>query len=581
MQKSLLTLFSLLGLSISLIAQDSDILLNHDLYHYIDRLDIQNRTDEVLHTDIKPYGRKYISQVFEETDVAKMSNNEREWHKRMHLLASDDDADKEKGKGYLWGLLYNNKRDFYQYSKDNFRIYVNPAFEMKIGGEYLSGKKTQMLSTNSRGIQIRGDINKKIGFFTEAYDNVMLVPQFVMYRLDPDSTFKESERTERLNFPGETYVKRFARKSNSLDFFSARAYMTYSPIKQMRIKFGYDRSFWGNGYQSTMLSDNPANCLMLDINTKVWKLEYTNRFTQMIDYFKGKVDGAGTYPRKYGVFHQLSFKPNRNLSLGVFESIIYNPIQPNGTRGFELQYINPLIFYRSIEQALGSSDNGTIGFTGKYNFLNHFQLYGQFFLDDFRVGDFKDGLLKLKRPPQSRYSRTAYQVGFKYIDMFNVPTLDMQVEFNNARPYTYQHVGTSSNYTHYGQNLGYAFGGNARNLDVILNYHPFPQWNIEMIFTKAMKGMDKNGYNYGGDAGIPYSQNIAPSPTPTTNNWNYAVGSGNKINITQLYGRLTYQILRTDMYLELEGRYRQENAFKSAGVMAGFRTNIAPRRIKY
>lgn len=578
MHKSLLSFIFLLVVSSLIQAQDTDLLLNSDLYHYIDRLDIQNRTGEVVHTDIKPYGRQMVSSVFSQVDVSKMSANEKKWHQRMYLLASDNHADSVHEKGYLKGWLYNNGRDFYHYNGDDFRVYVNPVLDVRGGGEYMSGGKTQMISANARGIQIRGDINKKIGFFTEAYDNVMRVPQFVMYKMDTDSVFKESSRKEILNFPGETYVKRFARNSNSLDFFSARAYMTYSPIKQMRIKFGYDRSFWGNGFQSMMLSDNPANCLMLDINTKIWKLEYTNRFTQMVDYFKGKKDNEGSFSRKYGVFHQLSFKPNRNISLSVFESIIYNPMQPNGRRGIELQYLNPLIFYRSIEQALGSSDNGLIGFSGKYNFLNHFQVYGQFLIDEFRVGAFKDGLVDLKRPPASRYSKTAYQLGAKYIDVFNIPTLDMQVEFNNCRPYTYQHTSVSSSYSGYGQNLGYAWGANARNLDIMFNYHPFPQWNAELIVTKGIKGTNINGVNYGGSLNLPYTYNY---PKTDVTDMNYFVGIGNKVNITQLYGRLSYQILHTDMYIELEGRYRQENKYKSAGIMAGIRANVAPRRIKY
>lgn len=572
------TIFLCLG-SFSL-AQDSDILLNHDLNHYMDRLDIRNRTGQTVHTDIKPYGRAYASTVFAAADTSKMRRNEKKWHRRMFLLASDSVADATQHKGYLWGYLYSNKRDFYHYSSKNFRIFVNPAYEMKAGGEYLSGGKTQFLSVNSRGIQVRGDLGRKIGFYTEAIENLMLVPQFAMYRVDTDSTynFTDKEQKEIMNFPGETYVKRFTRRANSLDFFTARAYMTYKPIKQMRIKFGYDRGFWGNGYQSMLLSDNAANCLMLDINTRIWKLEYTNRYTQMVDFFKGKQDNMGTFPRKYGVFHQLSFKPNRNLSLSVFEATIYSPVQPNGTRGFELQYINPLIFYRSIEQAIGSADNGLIGFSGKYNFLNHFQLYGQYLIDEFRFSHVKDNILKYKKLPGSRYAKTAYQIGFKYIDVFNIPTLDMTVEFNNARPYMYQHLSNASSYSHYGQCLGYGWGGNARNLDVILNYHPLPQWNLEAMISKGVKGADKNNQNFGGDISQPYSYNF-PRYTPA--DIGYFVGMGHKVNITQLYGRLSYQLLNTDMYLELEGRYRQENNFKSAGIMAGLRTNIAPRRMKY
>ena len=50
---------------------------------------------------------------------------------------------------------------------------------------------------------------------------------------------------------------------------------------------------------------------------------------------------------------------------------------------FEWHYLIPIIFYRSIEQSLGSADNSVIGLDFKANFLRHFQLYGQFVLDEF------------------------------------------------------------------------------------------------------------------------------------------------------------------------------------------------------
>lgn len=75
--------------------------------------------------------------------------------------------------------------------------------------------------------------------------------------------------------------------------------------------------------------------------------------------------------------HHLSIAPTRWLSLGIFESTVFS--RPDV---FELQYLNPVIFYRSIEQALGSPDNVVLGVNFKANFAKHFSLYGQFLLDE-------------------------------------------------------------------------------------------------------------------------------------------------------------------------------------------------------
>ena len=52
---------------------------------------------------------------------------------------------------------------------------------------------------------------------------------------------------------------------------------------------------------------------------------------------------------------------------------------------FELHYLTPIIFYRAVEQDLGSPDNAFIGLDYKINFFETAQVYGQFLLDEFNL----------------------------------------------------------------------------------------------------------------------------------------------------------------------------------------------------
>ncbi|MEM6264232.1 MAG: capsule assembly Wzi family protein [Bacteroidota bacterium] len=545
-------------------AQSQDILLNHDLYHYLDRVDIRGYTDSVVHTDIKPVSRAYVADVLRRADRSQMGVNERKWHQRMYKLVWDDLPDSTNRTGIL-GEFYRNGRDFYQLKGENFQLFANPA--LSIGGGFerhqfdSSGTTNQGLSLNSRGFVLRGMLYKKIGIYAEVHDNLARYPQFVIQRSD-------IQPNQRANLPGETFVKTFDRNPNALNFFHNRAYMTYQPAKFLNIKFGHDRAFWGNGYQSLALSDNGANYFFLQFNSCFWKLEYTNLFAQMIDYFAAKPDRAGTFPRKYAVFHQLSYKPTSWLSLGAFESIVYSPVAPNGQRGFELQYLNPLIFFRSIEQTLGSSDNGTLGFTTKINALKHLQVYTQFVIDDFNFAKFRDG-------DGFWANRFGYQAGLKYIDLLNIPTLDVQLEYNRLRPFMYQHFNVASNYRHYGQNLGHAAGSNLNELNLIFRYHPLPAWNVMLRYSRMQQGLNPNGENYGGDIGISTD---VPRPVGDFGN---EVAQGDLLEIDQLYGRLTYQLGHSGTWLDVIGRYRTENEVQSAMVLAGIRLNLAQREIKY
>jgi len=557
----LFTLVSFLFLS-QVWGQDTDLLLNHDGYHYIDRLDIRGYTDDVVHTDIKPYGRLALKEVFDKVDTSRMGKNERKWNHHMRILLDDQYATEQQGKG-LFKVFYKNKRDFYHYKGKALTVFVNPVLYTSWGQDfhnYNGDTENRRISYNTRGLVIRGSLFDKVGFYSEAYDNQSFFPQFVQNRY---------EETDALF--GETFIKPFkpdtSKNTSGLDYFSSRAYITYSPHKAIRIKFGKDRAFWGNGFQNLVLSDYAADYLMLSINTRFWKMEYTNHFMQMIDFIPNKPDQIGTFPRKYGAFHQLSYKPNKNLSVGFFESIIYASQQPNGNRGFELQYLNPVIFYRSVEQLLGSPDNAFFGFNLKYNFLKHFQVYGQFLLDDFNFS---------RRNQGSKYwgNKFGYQAGLKYIDAFTIPTLDLQIEYNRLRPYTYQHFNISANYAHYGQYLGHASGGNLSDIYFGLRYHPIPSLNIQFSYSRMMKGLDEPGVNNGGDITKSYSYD-------RPREFDHVPGQGVALNVNTLFGRLTYQIMNTDVYVELEGRYRTENDFKSASILGGIRANIAPRPIKF
>jgi hypothetical protein len=542
-------------------AQDADLPLQHEAYQFIDRLDIKGLTGDVVNTDMKPYGRQAIAATFAATDTSGMGLRERNWFRLTRLAADDDYAATVAGKGVL-KYLFKNQRDFFHYENGNVRLYANVVGHISGGldhHDYTLDQSTLNLFNyrNTRGVQLRGSITKSLGFFTEVTENQVKLPQFTRGNYNELGVFN-----------GQNFVKIIDQgtPNTGFDFFSARGYITYSPAKQFRLKLGKDRMFLGNGYQSLFLSDNAADHFFLNLNTTIWKLEYINHFALLTDFIKGKPDGYGTYPKKYAVMHQLNYKPWKQLSIGLFESVVYSPKLPGGQRGFELEYMNPIIFYRSVEQSLGSPDNSMLGFTWKLNALKHFQSYGQFLLDDLNFRNRANGTGYFG-------NKYGYQVGLKYIDAFRVMGLDLQAEYNRVRPFTYSHFNPSANYTHYGQYLGYSYGANAYDFNFIARYQPFARWSAMAVFTKALHGLDANGSNWGGDIFKPY--------TTATQQYNNFVGQGAQFNITQLYGRLSYRLLNLDAYADLEGRFRKENEFTSMSVMGSLRINLPNQTMKY
>src|SRR5438477_369563 len=70
-------------------------------------------------------------------------------------------------------------------------------------------------------------------------------------------------------------------KKNGNDFWDANGYITFNIIKQIDLQFGHDKNFIGNGYRSLFLSDFSPNYLFAKINTRVWRLQYTNLFAKI------------------------------------------------------------------------------------------------------------------------------------------------------------------------------------------------------------------------------------------------------------------------------------------------------------
>ena len=207
-----------------------------------------------------------------------------------------------------------------------------------------------------------------------------------------------------------------------------------------------------------------------------------------------------------------------------------------------------------------------LGFSGKINLRRRAQLYGQLLIDDLNVGKFLEDY-------QYWGTKIGLQAGVKLIDLFGIETLDLQAEYQRIRPHVYQHYNTSSNYTHYGQFLGHNHGANLQDASLILRYHPFPAWNLYFRFSMLKKGMDEGGMNYGGDVRLS-DQFLRVTDSP-------ALGQGAVLNVNQLYGRLSYQIGNTDMYLEAEGRYRLENGTSSMQLLGGFRGNLATNEVRF
>jgi len=287
-------------------------------------------------------------------------------------------------------------------------------------------------------------------------------------------------------FPGKGEVEKKGDKY-LFDDFNYR--IAYNISEHFDVELGQGKHFIGSGYRSLLLSDNSSNYPFLKITTSFGKVKYTNLYTTFLDVWD-----FPNQKKKYATFHYLDMQLLDNLYLGVFESVIWQAKVEGYNRGYELAYLNPIIFYRPVEFSMGSN-KGNVLMGANLNFaLKQYKLYGQILLDDLNISRQEDR--------DENYSggffqnKFAYQIGAKANQPFNLKNLFVLAEYNQVQPYTYAHKIPMQNYTHLNQALAHPLGANFKEMIGILNYN-YEKWNLEVKWNHAIYGEDSTGTHFG------------------------------------------------------------------------------------
>ena len=76
----------------------------------------------------------------------------------------------------------------------------------------------------------------------------------------------------------------------------------------------------------------------------------------------------------------------------------------------------------------------------------------------------------------------------KYIDVAGINNLDIQLEANVVRPFTYSHANNFTSYTNYLQPIAHPLGANFYEVAAVVHYQPVPKLNITLKSFYARTG---------------------------------------------------------------------------------------------
>ncbi|MCB9262570.1 MAG: hypothetical protein H6607_09370 [Flavobacteriales bacterium] len=544
-------------------AQISDLTFDDEYYRLVDRYMVLNNDRLAECTSIKPFNRSVFNKhlvmqpgiaTFAPPPKVSSFNNSLFVNDNWDALDSTFYFYKREAKNALLNRFFAYTGSFFSVNEKDFKLVVNPV--LAVNGGF---SPTENIYRNTRGAELRGSIANKVGFYSFLSEN--------QFRYIEDY---RNQTAQTGIIPGTGFIKNFGQ--NGHDFLNARGYITFGLNKYMTAKFGHDKNFIGNGYRSLIMSDFAKENLFLKIHTRVWKINYVNIFSELTDYQNGGINGL---KKKYSAFHYINLRfLNNKAEIGLFENIIFARNDSNQQAGFELNYLNPIIFYRAVEHGLNSSDNAFLGTDWKWNFAINKQFYGQFVLDEFHKNE-------LFGRTGSWVNKWGMQAGVKWFNVLKISNLDFQLETNLVRPYVYTHFKPDQSYTHFDQPIAHPMGANFKEVLAIVRYQPIPKLSFTLKAFNILHGTDSSYTSFTHSGG-----NINAGYNNRQKEKGIKIGDGLKDKLQIFDVSASYQFYNRT-YFDLRLVYRNAkreaplNSNKAILLMAGLRMNIAQQRFDY
>ncbi len=419
-----------------------------------------------------------------------------------------------EGRLNIWKRFLHD--DLFTLDKKDINIVVNPMFAFEAGRENSEGITTW---TNTRGVFIKGNIGK-LYFYTDFVENQAVVPNYIDAFADKTNMM-----------PGHGQRKNFS--TNGHDYAQATGYIAFNIAKYFNFQLGNGKHFIGDGHRSLLLSDGAYSYPYIKLTADFWNIKYMVMWNKMLEYDQFKADRDYRFDGKYGVHQYLDWNVTKRLSIGLYANVVYAEQDTTGHRGFDIHYLNPVNFFRPVEYNLGSPDNVTMGLNSRYIATDWLTFYGQFVLGEFKFDEVFGG-------NKWWANKHGFQLGAKTFDLFGIDKLDVQVEYNQVRPYTYSHYTSIYSYSHLNQPMAHILGANFREGLGILKYRK-NRWLFKAELMATMYGDD-----YGD--GVSWGKDVLMPNTQRPDDYGHSIGQGLKTKVYNADVNISFLVNPRNMF---------------------------------
>lgn len=435
------------------------------------------------------------------------------------------------------------------------------------GGGYETGTFTGARYRAGGGFWSDLDVGTKLNFHLDAMGWNERLPGYL------DTLVRATQVT-----PGEGYA--FGDAPN-VAHYDWNAHVSWDAHEYINLTLGRGKNSFGEGHRSLFLSTESYSYPYLRISTTVWKIKYVNLFSMMND-IRGAGGVAADFQRKFSSMHYLSWNATKRINVALFEAIMWSAGDEKYPRGFDINYLNPVLFYRPTEFTIGSPDNALLGFAVNVKAGKHVLFYSQLMMDEFLTKQVRDG--------NGWYAnKQAVQVGVNAHEAFGVNGLQLRAEWNYIRPFIYTHSDTRQNYAHMGQPLAHPYGSNVQEVlahaDLVRD-----RWVLSTRFSMAWMGTD-SVFSYGNNIFRPERDRpLAPGLT-IPRDLGYRMGDYKESTVLHAELRAGYSLdPRSAMRLEASYLFRAgtpawgeatNTSFVRIGLVCYFRERHTEQAVRY
>lgn len=556
-----LSIIIVLLATVSLSGQSSYLSYEHGLYDFMFRRALLAGPDSTYHYSVNKIRLDTGEGILNSQDSTDMSSTDaflRKYYLRDLGYGPAPGSDRTG----LWNWLYRNPAHMFEHQSSSFEFTLNPFMQLSGGHESEEGR---FIFQNTRGIELWGKLDDRFYFYSSFFENQS---NFLNYIEERISNYK--------TIPGyghyRTYQSSLITALNGYDYANSRAYLGYRTSKHTLLELGHGNHRIGNGIRSLLLSDFSHNYFYLNFTVQVWKIHYQSMVAELNPIASNETIGNTVLPKKYFAMHYLNLKLSSRLELGLFESVVFSR-----TNQFELQYLNPVILYRTVEALFDSPDNVLLGFNLNWFAFNNGNLYAQLLLDELRSSEIFAG-------KGWWGNKWGLQLGVRYADLFGVSNLDLNIEYNKVRPYTYSHntglngfpMRSASNFSHFNQALAHPAGANFNEVIFRLKYQPLPRLAVRLQYFYTSQGRNSSTENFGNDILVNNARRVG--------DFDIMQGQGLKSTIHNTDLQVSY-LLFYDFFVDLNLRFREDTRedhdINTHYWALGLRYNIEQRNIDY